>query len=168
MKLALFQEVLDLNQAFEQVMRGLTKLERVRAFSTEHFRRVRAEVETPRVDVNREFFDNFDAMVEDDAPWAYTFQREYDRKTKDLDDVYFDIKDAEERRKKKGLRLRVAILPGWDISDEDRRHEEQTERKKRAGRKRAIAAKQHKTSSERSKKRSQRADTRRAEGEAKR
>jgi hypothetical protein len=132
MKLALFQEVLDLNQAFEQVMRILAKLEKVRAFSTEQIRRVRAEVETARVDANREFFDNFDAMVEDDASWAYKFQREYDRKTKDLDDVYFDIKDAEDRRKKKGLPPRVAILPGWDMSDEDRYDEEQAEKKKRA------------------------------------
>ena len=49
MKLALFREVLDLNQAFELVMRGLTKLEKVRAFSKEQIRRVRAEVETARV-----------------------------------------------------------------------------------------------------------------------
>jgi hypothetical protein len=122
---------------------------------TEQIRRVRAEVETARVDANREFFDNFDALVEDDASWAYQFQREYDRKTKDLDDVYFDIKDAEERRKKKGLPPRVVILPGWDMSDEDRYDEEQAEKNKRAARKRAIAAKQHNTSSRGSKKRSQ-------------
>src|ERR1700752_64644 len=120
MKLALFQELLDLNQAFEQVMRILAKLEKVRAFSTEQIRRVRAEVETARVAVNREFFDSFEELVEDEASWAYRFQREYDQKTKDQDDVYFDIKDAEERRKKKGLPPRVAILPGWDVGDEDR------------------------------------------------
>jgi hypothetical protein len=168
MKLALFREVLVLNQAFEQVMRGLTKLEKVRAFSTEQIRRVRAEVETARVDANREFFYNFDAIVEDDASWAYKFQREYDRKTKDLDDVYFDIKDAEDRRKKKGLPPRVAILPGWDVGDEDRYDEGHAEKKKRAAGKRAVAAKHHKTSSGGSKKRSQTAATQRPEGEVKR
>ena len=168
MKLALFQEVLDLNQAFEQVIRGLTKLEKVRAFSTEQIRRVRAEVETARVDVNREFFDSFEELVEDDASWAYRFQREYDQKTKDQDDVYFDIKDAEERRKKKGLPPRVAILPGWDVGDEDRYDEEQTEKKQRAARKRAIAARHHNTSSAGSNKRTQTAAPQRPEGEAKR
>jgi hypothetical protein len=117
------------------------------------------------VDANREFFDNFDAMVEDDASWAYKFQREYDRKTKDLDDVYFDIKDAEDRRKKKGLPPRVAILPGWDMSDEDRYD---AKKKKRAARKRAIAARQHNTSSAESNKRTQTAAAQRPEGEAKR
>jgi hypothetical protein len=62
--------------------------------------------EIARVDANREFF-NFDAIVEDDLSSAYRSQREGNRKSKDRDDVYFDIKDAEERRKKKGLPPRV-------------------------------------------------------------
>src|SRR5580692_10434522 len=143
MKLALFQELLDLNLAFEQVMRGLLRLERVRAFNTEQIRGARAEVETARVDANREFFDSFADLVEDDASWAYKFQREYKEKTKDLDDIYFDIKDSEERRKKKGLPPRLLILPGWDISDEDRYDEEQN---KRAAKKEAGAIKRRRTS----------------------
>ena len=143
MKLALFQELLDLNPAFEQVMDLLERLERVRAFNTEQIRRARAEVETARVDANREFFDSFADLVEDDASWAYKFQREYKEKTKDLDDIYFDIKDSEERRKKKGLPPRLLILPGWDISDEDRYDEEQN---KRAAKKEAGAIKRRRTS----------------------
>ncbi|MGA7225634.1 MAG: hypothetical protein WBX16_22440 [Candidatus Acidiferrales bacterium] len=147
-------------------MRGLTKLERVRAFSTEQIRRVRAEVETACVDANREFFDSFEELVEDDASWAYKFQREYDRKTKDLDDVYFDIKDAEERRKKKGLPPRVAILPGWDMSDEDRYDEELAGRKKRTARKKAGAANGRKAGPARGKRRTQAAVAAASEGEA--
>ena len=99
MKLALFQVPLDLKRAFEQVMRGLSKLEKVRTFSSEQIRRVGAAVETARVDANREFFDNFDAMVEDDASWAYKFKREYNQKTKDPDDI--------SRIPKKGARRRA-------------------------------------------------------------
>jgi hypothetical protein len=143
MKLALFQELADLNLAFEEVMGRLERLERVRAFNPEQIRRARAEVETARVDANREFFDSFADLVEGDASWAYKFQRKYKEKTKDLDDVYFDIKDSEERRKKKGLMPRLVILPGWDISDEDRYDEEQ---KKRAEKKKAGAIKRHRTS----------------------
>jgi hypothetical protein len=155
MKLALFQELLDLNLAFEQVMRGLLRLERVRAFNTEQIRGARAEVETARVDTNREFFDSFDKTVEDDASWAYKFQREFKQKTKDLDDIYFDIKDSEERRKKKGLPPRLVILPGWDVSDEERYDEEQAKKKKRAVRKKAGATRQRKSSPGGNKKRTQ-------------
>src|SRR5271156_7100913 len=102
-------------------------------------RYARADVETARVDANREFFDNFELLVEDDASWAYRFQREYKQKTKDPDDIYFDIKDSEERRKKKGLPPRIVILPGWDFNDEERYDEEQAERKKRTTRKKARA-----------------------------
>jgi hypothetical protein len=148
MKLALFQELVDLNLAFEQVMGRLERLERVRAFNREQIRGARAEVETARVDANREFFDSFADLVEGDAWWAYKFQREYKEKTKDLDDIYFDIKDSEERRKKKGLPPRLVILPGWDISDEDRYDEEQ---KKRAAEKKAGATKRRKISPDKSK-----------------
>ncbi len=168
MKLALFQELLDLNLAFEQVMRGLLRLERVRAFNTEQIRGARAEVETARVDANREFFDSFDEMVEDDASWAYKFQREYKQKTKDLDDIYFDIKDSEERRKKKGLPPRLVILPGWDISDEERYDEELAKKKKRAVRKKAGATKQRKSSPGDNKKRAKTVVARASEGEASR
>jgi hypothetical protein len=165
MKLALFQELLDLNLAFEQVMGRLERLERVRAFNTEQIRRARAEVETARVDANREFFDSFADLVEGDASWAYKFQREHKEKTKDLDDIYFDIKDSEERRKKKGLPPRLVILPGWDISDEDRYDEEQT-KKNRAARKKASATKRRRTSSARSKRQPQTAVAPASEGEA--
>lgn len=168
MKLALFQELLDLNRAFEQVMRGLLRLERVRAFNTEQIRGARAEVETARVDTNREFFDSFDEMVEDDASWAYRFQREYKQKTKDLDDIYFDIKDSEERRKKKGLPPRLVILPGWDVSDEERYDEERAKKKKRAVRKKAGATKQRKSSPGGNKKRTQAVVAPASEGEASR
>jgi hypothetical protein len=42
---------------------------------------------TSGVYANREFFDNFEKMVEDDAKWAYRFQRSFDRKLKDRDDI---------------------------------------------------------------------------------
>jgi hypothetical protein len=154
MKLALFQELVDLNRAFEEVLRGLERMERVRHFQSDLIRYARADVETARVDANREFFDNFEVMVEDDASWAYEFQREYNQKAKDPDDVYLEIKDSEERRKKKGLAPRVVILPGWDMSDEERYDEQQAE-KRRQTRKKVGATRQGKPSPARAKGRAQ-------------
>ncbi len=74
MKLALFQELVELNGAFEQVIRGLERMEKVRHFQSDLIRYARADVEVARVDANREFFDNFEALVEDDASWAYRFR----------------------------------------------------------------------------------------------
>ena len=53
------------------------------------------------------------------------------KKIKDPDDIYLEIKDSEERRKKKGLPPRLVILPGWDLSDEERYDQEQAKKRKR-------------------------------------
>jgi hypothetical protein len=42
----------------------------------------RADPESARVGANREFFDNFNDTVENDAVWAYKLHREYNRKIK--------------------------------------------------------------------------------------
>jgi len=144
MNLRLFQELMELNLAFEQVIRGLQQMEKVRLFHSDIIRVSRADVESARVEMNRQFFDSFDELVEDDARWAYRFQREYNKKMKDPDDLYLEIKDSEERRKKKGLPPRLVILPGWDMSDEERYDEEQAKKRKR------VRTKGQKTSSRRS------------------
>jgi hypothetical protein len=145
MNIRLFKELMDLNLAFEQVIHGLQRLEKVRLFNGEIIRYARADVESARVDANREFFDNFDDIVENDAVWAYKFQRDYNRKIKDPDDIYLEIKASEERRKKKGLPPRLVILPGWDMSDEERYDEERAKKRKRAGNKSKRTAKNRKS-----------------------
>jgi hypothetical protein len=167
MKLDLFRELMDLNRAFEEVIRGLERMEKVGHFQRDLIRYARADVETARVDANREFFDNFDLLVEDDASWAYRFQREYQQKTKDPDDIYFDIKDSEERRKRKGLPPRIVILPNWDFNDEECHDEEQVAKKKRAARKKAGAINRLRVSPAKSKKRAQAVVADASEGEGK-
>jgi hypothetical protein len=167
MKLDLFRELADLNRAFEEVIRGLERMEKVGHFQRDLIRYARADVETARVDANREFFDNFETLVEDDASWAYRFQREYKQKTKDPDDIYFDIKDSEERRKKKGLPPRIVILPNWVFNDEERYDEEQVAKKKRAARKKAGAINRPRVSPAKGKKRVQAVVAAASEGEGK-
>jgi hypothetical protein len=100
-------------------------------FQRELIKHARSDVEVARIYANREFFDNFEAVVEDDAKWASKFQRDFDQKLKDPDDIYLEVRESEERRKRKGLPPRVVILPKWDMSDEDRYNEEQSARRKR-------------------------------------
>jgi hypothetical protein len=147
MNLRLFQELTELNLAFEQVIQNLHRMEKVHLFHSDVIRYARADVETARVNANREFFDKFDDIVEHDAVWAYKFQREYNRKIKDPDDIYLEIKDSEERRKKKGLPPRLVILPGWDMSDEERYDEEQIKRRKSVRNARHKTAKKRRPSS---------------------
>jgi hypothetical protein len=132
---------MDLNQAFEQVLRGLEGMERVPLFHSEELRYARAEVESARVQANREFFDKFDEIVEKGAGWAYKFRRAYDQKTKDPFDFYLEIKQREEARRQKGLPPRVVLLPDWDKDDEERYDEERAKKRKGRAHKRGKTTK---------------------------
>ncbi len=139
MKLRLFQEIVELNQLFNQLMMGLERLETVPFFKRDLIQHARSDIEIARVYANREFFDSFEEIVENDAKWAYRFQRSFDEKLKDRDDIYLEVRSSEERRKKKGLPPRVVILPGWDMSDEDRFDEGRARLKKSSSSKRSRA-----------------------------
>lgn len=142
MKLRLLQELLELNQAFDRVLDGLARMEKDRMFQHDIIRYARAEVESARVDSNREFFEKFDQIVEDDAGWAYQFRRECDRKGKDVEDLYLEIKEREETRKKKGLPPRLTILPNWALDDEKRYDEQQAAERRRSAKGRKTPIKQ--------------------------
>src|SRR5580692_9982417 len=132
MKLHLFQQITELNRSFDELIAGLAKLESIPFFQRELIRHARSDVEIARVYANREFFDNFEKIVEDDARWAYRFQRKFSERLRDRDDIYLEARSSEERRKRKGLAPRVVILPDWDMSDEDRFDEHQARRRTKA------------------------------------
>ena len=131
MKLHLFQQITELNHSFEELIVGLAKLESIPFFQRELIRHARSDVEIARVYANREFFDSFERIVEDDAKWAYRFRRDFDKKLKDRDDIYLEVRDSEQRRKRKGLPPRVVILPDCDWSDEDRYDEKHSQQRKK-------------------------------------
>ena len=135
MKLHLFQEVLALNEEFDHVIRALERMEKVPTYRSEMIRWARAHVESAQVEANRQFFDEFDAIVENDALAAYKFLSEHKKRITDPDDIYLGIRHREEARKAKGLPPRLIILPDWDFDDEKRYEREQAEKQKRAVRK---------------------------------
>jgi len=132
MKLHLLQQITELNHSFDELIAGLVKLESIPFFQRELIRHARSDVEIARVYANREFFDNFEKIVEDDAKWAYRVQCDFEKKLKDRDDIYLKVRDSEQRRKRKGLPPRIVILPDWDWSDEDRYDEKHSQRRKRS------------------------------------
>ena len=140
MRLHLFQQIIELNHSFDELLVGLAKIESVPFFQRDLIRHARSDVEIARVYANREFFDNFEKIVEDDAKWAYRFQRDFDKKLKDRDDIYLEVRESEQRRKRKKLPPRVVILPDWDWSDEDRHDEKHAQRRKKSATKRHRAA----------------------------
>jgi len=136
MKIHLFQELLALNEEFGHVVHGLERMEQEPTYKKEMIRWAKAHVQSAQVEANRQFFDKFDAIVENDAIGAYKFPRDHKKRITDPDDIYLEIKQREEARKAKGLPPRVVILPDWDYNDEKRDVEEQAEERKHAANRR--------------------------------
>jgi hypothetical protein len=137
MTLLLFKELLALNEEFSRVNRGLERMQREPVYNKEMICWAKAHAESPQVEANRQFFNEFDAIVENDATKAYKFLRDHKRRVTDPDDVYLEIRNREEARKAKGLPPRVVILPDWDFGDEKRYEEQQIKRRNRASTRRA-------------------------------
>ncbi len=136
MKIHLFQELLALNEEFGHVIHGLERMEQEPTYKKEMIRWTKAHVESAQVEANRQFFDEFDAIVENDAIAVYKFLRDHKKRITDPDDIHLEIKQREEARKVKGLPPRVVILPDWDYNDEKRFEEEQAGKKKLAANRR--------------------------------
>jgi hypothetical protein len=136
MNMRLFQEIFELSQAFERVIEGLKRMEKVRLFPPDVPRETRAEVVLVQVDFNRQFFDKFHKVLEEEEGWACELTNACRVKRVDPNDIYLEIQKREEMRRKKGLPPRVTLLPDWDMGDEQRYDEDQSEPRQRVGKKR--------------------------------
>ena len=77
MKLRLFQELCEFNRAFEGVIAGLKRMEKNGYTLPETVREWRAEVLSIQVEVNREFFNEFEADLDRDEEWAFKVQSKH-------------------------------------------------------------------------------------------
>src|SRR5215475_6587918 len=78
-KLRLFQELCDFNRAFEGVIAGLKRMEKNGYTLPETVREWRAEVLSIQIEVNREFFNEFEADLDRDEEWVCKVQRKHSR-----------------------------------------------------------------------------------------
>jgi hypothetical protein len=136
MKMEVFREMYELNQAFEQIIGSLSRLEKCPFLCRELVQDVRAEAVVLQVEANEFFFDRVERIVGDDARWAYKFLNNSRARLKDPEDVYLEVKDRETARAKKGLAPRVTFLSDWDSGDEQRHDSQLAEKQKNAAQKR--------------------------------
>jgi hypothetical protein len=136
MKIHRFHELLALNEELGHVLHGLERIEHKPTYKNEMIRWAKAHVQNTQVEGNRQFIDEFDVIVENDAIGAYKFLRDHKRRITDADDIYLEIKRREEAREAKELPPRVVILPDWDYNDEKHYEEEQVEKKKHTSKRR--------------------------------
>jgi hypothetical protein len=107
-------------------------MEQEPTYKKEMIRWAKAHLESAQVEANRQLFEEFDAIVENEAIGAYRFLRDHRKRITDRYDIHLEIKQCGEASKAKGLPPCVVILPDWDYNDEKRYEDEQAVKKKHA------------------------------------
>jgi hypothetical protein len=126
MRVRLFRELLAINGEFKYLTLGLEFMEKETTYPSEKIRTTNSHLQSAQIETNRQFFDQFDEIVEN-AIDSDNFLREREKRITDPDDIYLEIKHREEARKAKWLSPLLVILSDWDFDDENRYDWEQAD-----------------------------------------
>src|SRR5260370_38857456 len=88
------------------------------------------EIEEVRADVNADFVEELVDLERVDEGRFWKQKRAYEKKWRDPDDVYIDVEQREEERKKQGLPPRIGIVPYSAVAGEEKPEEEEPTQKK--------------------------------------
>ena len=132
-KLRIYEYLFLLNQKLQEAVQILKQLEKCPWLRRDFLRSFQVEIEDLRAQTNFEVIEHLSDREQHD--WAHfgKLRREWDRQFQDPDDVYFEAEQREEERRKKGLPLRLGIIPHEAIAAEETRLEEERGRRKRRG-----------------------------------
>ena len=111
MKLRVYEYLYLLNQNLQQALRVLQRLEKCPGLRRPFLRSFQVEIEDLRAQANHELTQSLCEREERD--W-YRFgrkRREWEKQFEDPDDVYIEVEEREEERRRRGLPPRIGILP---------------------------------------------------------
>jgi hypothetical protein len=87
------------------------------------------EIEEVRCDVNANFTEHLADSERFDEGRFWKQRREFEKEWRDPDDVYIEVEQREEERKKHGLPPRLGVLPHSAVAEEENRWKAEQERK---------------------------------------
>jgi hypothetical protein len=140
-KLRIYETLFLLNQGVDHVVALLRGMEKFSFANKDDLQSGQAQIEAVRADVNADFAEHLMDSERRDEGRFWNKQWAYEKKWQDPDDVYLNVEEREEERKKQGLPPRLGALPPPAVAAEEERWEAEQERKKRRARKRPTNAK---------------------------
>jgi hypothetical protein len=93
------------------------------------------EIEEVRCDVNADFTEKLADSERLDEGRFWKQRRDFEKKWRDPDDVYIEVQQREEERKKRGLPPRLGVLPHSAVAEQEHELEVEQARKKAAPKK---------------------------------
>jgi hypothetical protein len=135
-KLRLYEGLFLWNQGVDQLVATLRSMEKLPFADKESLQTAQLTVEGVRADVNADFAEELVDLERLDEGRFWKQKQAYEKKWRDPDDVYIDVEQREEERKKQGLPPRIGIVPYSALAGEEKRSGEEQEQKKPRPRKR--------------------------------
>jgi hypothetical protein len=135
-RLRFYESLFLWNQGVEQLVATLRSMEKLPLADKESLHVAQLTVEELRADVNADFVEELVDMERIDEGRLWKQKRAYENKWRDPDDVYIDVEQREQERKKQGLPPRIGIVPHSAVADEEKRIEEEQEQKPKPSAKR--------------------------------
>ncbi len=133
-KLRIYESLYLFNQGVDRVVAVLRGMEKFPFADKESLQSAQAEIEQVRCDMNADFAEHLANSERFDEGRFSKQRRDYEKQWRDPDDVYIDVEQREEERKRQGLPPRVGIVPHSAVAaGEERWETEQERKKKRAG-----------------------------------
>lgn len=128
-KLRVYESLFLLNQGVDQIVVLLQGMEKLSIADKESVRCAVVEIEEVRCDMTADFTEKLADSERFDEGRFWNQRREFEKKWCDPDDVYIDVQQREEERRRRGLRPRLGVLPRSEANEENERREALQERK---------------------------------------
>src|SRR5215470_7138050 len=135
-KLRIYESLFLLNESMDHVIALLRGMEALPLAEKESLQCAVVQIEEVRCDVNADFTERLADSERFDEGRFWRQRRNFEKRWRDPDDVYFDVQRREEERKKQGLPPRLGILPHSIVAEQEQKWQAKQERRKEPPRKR--------------------------------
>ena len=129
-KLRIYESLFLLNESMEHVITLLHDMKKFPFADKESVQCAIVQMEEVRCDMNADFTEHLADRERFDEGRFWKQRREFEKKWRDPDDVYIEVEQREEERKKQGLPRRLGVVPHSAVAEEENRREAERERKK--------------------------------------
>ena len=140
-KISFYESLFLWNQGVDQVLTILRRLEKLPFADKRALHCTQAEIEELRAGVNADFVEEIGERERLDQGRFWKQRRAYEKTLEDPDDVYFEVEEREEQRRKQGLLPRLGIVP-HSVMAKEQEHIKgaQPRKKQRTGKHRKTTA----------------------------
>lgn len=130
-KLQVYESLFRFNEDVDHLLALLRDMEKLPFAETDSLQCAVVEIEEVRCDVNADFTEKLADSERLDEGHFWKQRREFEKKWRDPDDVYFEVQRREEERKLQGLPSLLGVLPRSAVVEEPRGQEPEREEKKK-------------------------------------